>query len=189
MSKIQLFLGDTVTYYDRIVDARTGVPLDLSAFAGGDTLQILIVNKLDSTKTTTKTPALETLTGTAKFTNGSATVTGTGTKFYNEIEAGDWVRLAADTAANAWAAVKTVDSDLQLTLAANYAGTGSASAGTWSVRGKLQVSLTATDFTFASVQVPGEYLAQTYINIGAVPVYGTINTIVVKDRLAHYVAP
>ena len=186
MSKISLVLGDTVALYDRVTDSRTGWPLDLSAYTGSDTLRILIVNKRDSTKTTTKTCTPMVFTGTATFTNGSATVTGTGTKFVNEVSVGDWLHLSADT--NSWGVVKSVESDTSLTLTAAYAGTGGA-AGVFSARGKIATTLTVADFTFASVPTAGDYLAETLVNIGGVPHYGSTNSIEVESALSSYVAP
>lgn len=66
--------------------------------------------------------------GTATFTNGSATVTGTG--FLGQLFAanvGDYVKLDAD-AESAWAQIDTIDSDTSLTLVANYGGTGGTGA-------------------------------------------------------------
>lgn len=75
--------------------------------------------------------------GTAVFTNASAIVTGTGTTFLADLVAGDWIKPAPKTAVTAgfygsagdpgteydvWGQVLTVDSDLQVTLVAVYAG-------------------------------------------------------------------
>ena len=67
-------------------------------------------------------------TGTVAVTNGSATVTGTGTLFSANVTAGDFFTVVSD---NAFYTVGSVDSDTQLTLTANYAGvTGSGKAYT-----------------------------------------------------------
>ena len=58
-------------------------------------------------------------TGTVAVTNGAATVTGTGTLFAANVTAGDFFTVVGD---NAFYTVGSVDSDTQLTLAANYAG-------------------------------------------------------------------
>ena len=58
-------------------------------------------------------------TGTVAVTNGSATVTGTGTAFTANVTAGDFFTVVGD---NAFYTVGSVDSNTQLTLAANYAG-------------------------------------------------------------------
>lgn len=68
--------------------------------------------------TSTSTPEPSTT-----FTNGSPTVTGVGTTYESTVEVGDIVRLSGDGDL-AWAVVASVDSNLQLTLDRNYAGTG-----------------------------------------------------------------
>lgn len=63
-------------------------------------------------------------TGTVSVTNGSAVVTGASTAFSANVTAGDMFTVVGD---NAFYTVGSIDSDTQLTLAANYAGvTGSA---------------------------------------------------------------
>ena len=57
--------------------------------------------------------------GTVAVTKGAATVTGTGTLFAANVTAGDFFTVVGD---NAFYTVGSVDSDTQLTLAANYAG-------------------------------------------------------------------
>ena len=57
--------------------------------------------------------------GTVAVTNGSATVTGTGTLFSANVTAGDFFTVVGD---NAFYTVGAVDSDTQLTLTATYAG-------------------------------------------------------------------
>lgn len=69
---------------------------------------------------------LTSLTGDLTFTNGSATVIGSGTDFTGEISPGDYVQLDADAVL---AKVLSVDSQTQLTLTANYSGTGGTGAG------------------------------------------------------------
>jgi len=59
-------------------------------------------------------------TGTVSVTNGSATVTGSGTLWSGEIAAGDLFTIVGD---NAWYEVASVGSNTSLTLSANYAGT------------------------------------------------------------------
>lgn len=79
--------------------------------------------------------------GTATFTNGSAVVTGSGTTFLTDVSPGDWVKpgplytLAVagssgdpGTEYDEWSEVLSVDSDLQLTLAANFTGVTTAVA-------------------------------------------------------------
>ena len=59
-------------------------------------------------------------TGTVSVTNGSATVTGSGTSWSGEIAAGDLFTIVGD---NAWYEVASVGSNTSITLSANYAGT------------------------------------------------------------------
>lgn len=69
--------------------------------------------------------------GTATFTNGSRTVTGTGF-LAADLRTDDYVKLNADAEA-AWVQVATLDSDTQLTLVAAYAGTGGTGASSRSI--------------------------------------------------------
>lgn len=59
-------------------------------------------------------------TGTVSVSNGSATVTGSGTLFSANVAAGDLFTIVGD---NAWYEVASVASNTSLTLSANYAGT------------------------------------------------------------------
>lgn len=63
-----------------------------------------------------------TLTGTLSFTNGSPTLTGTGTSFTTEVKSGQYIKKSADSE-TLYLQVYSVDSDTQITLVANYAGT------------------------------------------------------------------
>lgn len=70
-----------------------------------------------------KTATTGTITGSVAVTNGSTTVTGTGTNFTTALIAGDWVRVATDTIPYK---IASVDSGTQLTLVSGYGGsTGS----------------------------------------------------------------
>ncbi len=60
-----------------------------------------------------------TLTGTVTVASDSATVTGSGTAFTDEIGVGDLLMVTTDTTANR---VLSITSDTELTLTANYAG-------------------------------------------------------------------
>lgn len=64
--------------------------------------------------------------GTCVFVNGSATVTGTGF-LATDLRVGDYVKLNAD-AESAWVQVDDLVSDTELTLIANYTGTGGTGA-------------------------------------------------------------
>lgn len=64
--------------------------------------------------------------GTATFTNGSATVTGTG--FSSRVmDKGDYIKLDADTEAS-WAQIESINTDSTITLVNTYAGTGGTGA-------------------------------------------------------------
>lgn len=60
-------------------------------------------------------------TGTATFTTGSNIVTGQGTLWLNNASAGDGIKKASE---NSVYTVASVDSDSQLTMQTNYAGSG-----------------------------------------------------------------
>jgi hypothetical protein len=64
-----------------------------------------------------------TLAGTATFVNGSLAVVGIGTTFLSQVNKGDYIKLTAD-AETAFAIVASVDSNLSITLAGAYTGTG-----------------------------------------------------------------
>jgi len=68
--------------------------------------------------------------GTATFTNGSLTVTGSGFATY-DLHYLDFIKLNTD-AESAWAQVEFIDSDTSLTLAAPYTGTGGTGAASMS---------------------------------------------------------
>ena len=59
--------------------------------------------------------------GTVDVTNGSATVTGSGTTWSSELKAGDYFRIGGLNDANAvWYEIQSVDSDTQITLTTAY---------------------------------------------------------------------
>ena len=64
-------------------------------------------------------------TGTATVTNGSATVTGSGTLWLANVTAGDSFTVAGD---GVMYYVASVDTDTQVTLSAPYAGTTASGA-------------------------------------------------------------
>ena len=66
------------------------------------------------------------LAGTVAVTNGSATVTGTGTSFTSALTAGQQIVFAADSTQTPYT-VSAIASDTSLTLSANYAGVTAAS--------------------------------------------------------------
>jgi len=65
--------------------------------------------------------------GTATFTNGSRTVTGTGFVSTSDLRCGDYVKLNAD-AESAWMQVESLEGETSLTLVASYNGTGGTGA-------------------------------------------------------------
>lgn len=67
-------------------------------------------------------PVTTTLTGTLTATNGSPTVTGSGTSFSSQVAFGDNLTLDSGTYI-----VSTVNSDTSITLSSNYTGTTSSS--------------------------------------------------------------
>lgn len=71
------------------------------------------------------------LTGTPSFTNGSTTVTGTGTLFTSEVNSQMYVKRDSDGEAF-WARVSAVISDTELELTEPYGGATGASASSWS---------------------------------------------------------
>jgi len=66
------------------------------------------------------------LAGTVALTNGSATVTGTGTAFTTALKAGEWLVFASDPTAALYQ-VSAITSDTSLTLATKFAGATTAS--------------------------------------------------------------
>lgn len=88
---------------------------------------------------------LTSLTGTITFTNGSATVTGSGSSFSAELAAGDFIQLDAD---GTLVKVASVESNTSLTLANLYDDTGGAGASSL-------ISPTETDLAGASKTYKG----------------------------------
>ena len=87
----------------------------------------LIVGVKRRTKWNATARDTTTLTGTATFTNGSATVTGSSTLFRDQLLPGSQIKLNAD---NVVCTVASVQSDTSLTLTANYTGTGGTGSST-----------------------------------------------------------
>lgn len=71
------------------------------------------------------------LTGTPSFTNGSTTVTGSGTLFTSEVNSQMYVKRDSDSEAF-WARVSAVISDTELELTEPYGGATGSSASSWS---------------------------------------------------------
>lgn len=94
------------------------------------------------------------ITGTCTFTNGSASVTGSGTAFLSELNTDMYLFLLADGVTSA-VSISSIESDTELTLASEYAGAG----GT----GTTYRSLFLVDYsgTGASVSVTGSEVVIT----------------------------
>lgn len=73
-----------------------------------------------------------TIAGTVSITNGSATVTGTGTAFTTALAVGMVIRFGTQTTTNY--TILTIASNTSLTLTANYGGTTNASTTVFGVR-------------------------------------------------------
>jgi hypothetical protein len=85
-------------------------------------------NKCPDTQACYPDPSITTaLTGTPTFTNASATVTGVSTLFSTELHEGSQIKLNADAV---WVTVRKINSNLSLSLTANYSGTGGSGAST-----------------------------------------------------------
>jgi len=96
------------------------------------------------------------LTGTLTFTNGSTTVTGSGTQFTSELSVGDYIRSTDGTNGGTWYKVTGISDDTTLTINTSFKeSTHSATA----VRNKgpgIPEDLTGTvTFTSGSNQVTG----------------------------------
>jgi hypothetical protein len=95
---------------------------------------------------------LKALSGTVTAVGGSATVTGSGTSFTTEVQAGDWVLLGNSTSP---VLVQTVVSATSLTLASAYPDAGLTAAGS-----------TTTVIQIAGRTWPADLLAGRTINVG-----------------------
>ena len=128
------------------------------------------------------------LAGTLNFTNGSISVTGTGTTFTTSVVAGQWVKKTAD-AETLYAQVAAVNSDTDLTLSTPYAGTSAscvagvatnwfqvtAIGGSITVASSLVALATGTTNGQASyIQRLGDYLPCTF----------TVNSLI-SQRIAN----
>ncbi len=109
--------GKTVTLIDSFV-LRNGTTKTLL----GNTTDLFVFD--DNTNTVAYlTPRYE--TGTVSVTNGSPTVTGSGTAFDTELHAGCFIYVGAISETDptaAWYEIDSVDSATQVTLTSNYLG-------------------------------------------------------------------
>ena len=88
---------------------------------------------------------LGTVTGTITFTNGSKTVTGSGSSFTSELAAGDKIQLDAD---GSLMTIASVETNTSLTLSNLYSDTGGAGAAS-------EISPTETDLAGGSKTYKG----------------------------------
>ncbi len=115
--------------------------------------------------------------GTVGFTGGSTAVVGTGTTFLADVSPGDWIKPGPvasinfgsagnpGTEVDEWGEVLTVNSDLSITLNANYIGA--------TLAGRPCHKASAPLFTFRKTLVGGDVLFDS-----AVPAVVEITTIV-----------
>jgi hypothetical protein len=92
---------------------------------------------------------LTALTGTITFTNGSATVTGSGSSFTGEVAAGDKIQLDAD---GTLVKVASVETDTSLTLSNLYNDTGGGGAS--SLISPTETDLAGGSKTYKGMEVP-----------------------------------
>jgi hypothetical protein len=93
------------------------------------------------------------LTGTLSFTNNSSTVTGSGTKFTEELIPGHYIK--PDSASESYyAPVESIESDTSLTLSEPYGGSttsGSSSGTRWkTTTGTGSISVSSSELVIAS---------------------------------------
>ena len=114
---------------------------------------------------------VKTMTGTAVFNSGSTLVSGTGTLFTTEIKSGDYIKRSSDPE-SAWTQIDRVQSDTELYLVSNYAGTSgggaiqqsnwkptTASGGSYSVSGSLiTLSSGTTSGALARIRRASDFL-------------------------------
>lgn len=120
------------------------------------------------------------LTGTLSFTNGSLTVTGTGTSFTTQAISGLFLKKTAD-AETLYVQIASVQSDTSLTLMTPYAGTTAAgvaavvskwkttagASGTFTVANStLTITSGNTNVSSTFIQTVGDYLPYT-LNVHA----------------------
>lgn len=121
------------------------------------------------------TPRYE--TGTVDVTNGSPTVSGTSTVWTTNLKAGDFIFVGATgerDPTEAWYEIDTVDSDTQVTLTANYAGT-TASGEAYTARSVFLGDLTTpfvTETFYSAVDVVGTDGDRWYATNGVDAVVG-----------------
>ncbi len=104
----------------------TQTPYKVSGAPASDTSLTLGTNYTGPTSAATSAMIVKILTGTVALMNGSATVTGTGTKFTTEVQTGQLLLFASDTTDTLYQ-VGSIASDTSLTLSSKFMGTSVAS--------------------------------------------------------------
>ena len=81
------------------------------------------------------------LTGTITVTNGSTSVSGSGTAFTTQLKVGSLIMLDADAL---WVEVESITNDDNLVLTANYSGTGGTGSGAFITANASDTGLVGT---------------------------------------------
>jgi hypothetical protein len=119
------------------------------------------------------------------FTNGSNSVTGSGTLFLTEVKTGDLVRCSTDPESD-YAYVTQVINNTSLTLDGNYTGIGGTTSDNKALRISYNSRITGTvSFINGNTSVTGvntsfttELIAGDMIRLPGDTTWGTINNIV-----------
>jgi hypothetical protein len=125
----------------RLISSRHASSGNYIAFVNGAAEVVLYAGSLKSTQYAT---------GTVTVTNGSAAVTGSGTSWLANADAG----MILFSGVNTPAVVKSIDSDTALTLADPWAGTGAAGAA-YSLEISVNISMFGTGATRSFVASAG----------------------------------
>lgn len=138
----------------------------------------------------TGTSLTRALTGTVTFTAGSLTVTGSGTSFTTQVQAGDFIKKAADSE-TLYAEVESVDDDQTITLVSVYGGTTASVAGvvsSWqtvtAASGSITVGSSLVNLTIGTTTGQSTYLVRK----GDYLPYTLNENLTVSQRVANQVA-
>jgi hypothetical protein len=128
-----------------------------------------------------------TLTGTVTFTNGSTSVTGSGTAFLSELNRDNYVRLSAHADSTA-ARIATIVSDTELTLEEDYTGangSGAAVKSFWvqSITGSATVAVASGNVTLGTGTASGN-IGILQRDVDYQPITGQIR-LSVSQRIAN----
>lgn len=145
-------------------------PYKIAAIASDTTLTLNSAYG-GATATATSVKVVTQITGTVATTDGSATVTGTGSAFTTDLAVNDWIVVNGDPSATAYQ-VKSIASDTSLTLTANFVGT---------LAGKTVVKRNYTSIAMHSYAIAlalrpiatpkeaAEVVAVTYLDVRGIP--------------------